>query len=297
MNNKNIGSIEIFFSYAHEDEDLKITLEKHLSILKRLGYLKPWHDRKILPGEKWKSIIDKHIHTAQIILLLISADFINSDFCYGAEMSIALKRHTKGEAITIPVILRPIDNWQATPFGMLLGLPRDRRPITKWKNQDEAFAEVAKGIREVVESLLLSTDNSPKLETTVKGASFILGSNLFLLNGEEQVMDVAPYIKNGIMYLPVRYVALGLGVAYENILWKEDVKKITIIKDDKVVQLTIGNNIILVNGVSIAMDVAPEYILKNVMLPPRIIAKVFGATVSWDEETQAISLFIMKKND
>ena len=85
--------IEVFCSYAHEDEDWRIQLEKHLSSLKREKLITSWHDRKIVPGTDWAYEITMHLSTAQIILLLISPDFIASDFCWGIELKTALKRH------------------------------------------------------------------------------------------------------------------------------------------------------------------------------------------------------------
>ncbi|MBM4467864.1 MAG: toll/interleukin-1 receptor domain-containing protein [Chloroflexi bacterium] len=145
-------TIEIFYSYAREDEELRNELEKHLSILKRQGVLAGWHDRKISPGKEWKDEIDMHLNTARIILLLISADFMASDYCWGVEVERAMERHKAGEARVIPVILRPVD-WKGAPFGKLQALPTDAEPVTSWKNRDEAFVDIAQGIRAVVKEL------------------------------------------------------------------------------------------------------------------------------------------------
>ena len=139
----------LFYSYSHRDEDLRAELEKHLSLLRRSGHISEWHDRRLEPGTEWKGEIDEHLRSAQIILLLISADFLASDYCYDIEMKVALERHDRGEAVVIPVILRPVD-WMSAPFARIQGLPKDARPITTWANRDEAFADVARGIREVV---------------------------------------------------------------------------------------------------------------------------------------------------
>ncbi len=144
---------EIFYSYAHEDEDLRDKLEKHLVTLKRQGLIVGWHDRGILPGKEWKKEIDEHLNTARIILLLISADFIDSDYCYGIEMKQALKRHKAGEAYVIPIILRPVD-WHSSPFSKLQALPTDGKAVTEWSNRDKAFLDIAKGIRKVIDELV-----------------------------------------------------------------------------------------------------------------------------------------------
>jgi tetratricopeptide (TPR) repeat protein len=144
--------LELFYSYAHEDEELRDKLETHLSMLKRQKVISQWHDRGIVAGEEWGDEIDEHLKTADIILLLVSANFLASDYCYDIELKLAMERHEAGEARVIPVILRPCD-WSGAPFGKLQALPKNAKPITIWPNQDEAFTDIAKGIRKVAEEL------------------------------------------------------------------------------------------------------------------------------------------------
>ncbi len=146
------SAVEVFYSYSHKDEKLRDELEKSLTMLKREGIITGWHDRKIGGGDEWAGEIDEHINSARIILLLISTDFLASDYCYDIEVKRAMERHEAGEALVIPVILRPVD-WSSAPFGKLQGFPKDAKPITKWKNRDEAFKDVALGIRKVAEKL------------------------------------------------------------------------------------------------------------------------------------------------
>src|ERR1043166_9679769 len=120
--------MKLFYSYAHEDEPYRTELEKHLSNLRRLGVIAEWHDRKITAGSEWAGEIDKNLEDANIILLLISADFMNSDYCYDNEMKRALERHDAREARVIPIILRPVD-WQGAPFGKLQMLPKDAKAV------------------------------------------------------------------------------------------------------------------------------------------------------------------------
>ena len=98
--------VSIFYSYCHADESYRNELEKHLKILQRQGLVSSWHDRKIMPGSEWKDEIDANLEAADIILLLISADFINSDYCWSVELKQAMHRHDSGAAIVIPIILR-----------------------------------------------------------------------------------------------------------------------------------------------------------------------------------------------
>lgn len=154
-------SIEVFVSYSHKDETLRKKLDDHLIGLKQQGVISLWHDRKIIPGREWASEIDSNLSTAHIILLLVSANFFASDYCYGIELRRALERHEAGVARVIPIIIRPVD-WQNAPFAKLNALPKDGRAVTIWRNRDEAFVDVAKGIREAAREL--TTNSKSKLE-------------------------------------------------------------------------------------------------------------------------------------
>jgi tetratricopeptide (TPR) repeat protein len=153
-------AVSLFLAYAHEDEPLRRLLETHLSGLQRQGLISIWHDRKIVPGTSWAEEIDEHLEQASIILLLVSADFLASDYCYQVEMQRALERHKADKARVIPIILRPAD-WHHTPFAKLQALPTDAQAVTIWHNQDEAFVDVTAGIRRAIEDLpLLSASAS-----------------------------------------------------------------------------------------------------------------------------------------
>jgi TIR domain len=142
----------LFCSYSHRDEPLRDELAKHLKQIERQGLVRSWHDREISAGHLWKEAIDQNLHEADVILLLISADFLASDYCFDIEMKNALERHAAGEALVIPVILRPVD-WRATPFSKLQALPKDGKPVTTFENLDSALEQVAQGIRRAIERL------------------------------------------------------------------------------------------------------------------------------------------------
>lgn len=158
MSVSSTGPIEVFFSYSHQDEKLRDELAKQLKLLERQGVISAWYDRQIIAGSEWGSEIDTHLDSAQVILLLISADFLASDYCWDIEVKRAMERHEAGEAIVIPVILRPVD-WKGTPFSKLQALPKNAKPVTTWTNQDEAFLDAAKGIRQAVEQFAVISSN------------------------------------------------------------------------------------------------------------------------------------------
>jgi hypothetical protein len=138
--------LNVFISYSRLDESFKDELVKHLKTLQDEAVIQIWDDRGILPGTNWDQEIQAQLSAADIVLLLISSDFLASEYCWGKEVQKSLKRHEKGKARVIPVVLRPVD-WLTSPLGKLQALPENAKPITNWDNRDEAFLSVAQGIR------------------------------------------------------------------------------------------------------------------------------------------------------
>lgn len=144
--------VTVFFSYSHRDEELRDELETHLSILKHQRVIDTWHDRRIGAGDEFDGKISEHLERADIILLLVSSYFLDSDYCYNLEMTRAMQRHEEGSARVIPVILRPC-HWQMAPFGKLLAVPDDGKPVSKYPDQHDAFLEVTKAIEKAAAEL------------------------------------------------------------------------------------------------------------------------------------------------
>lgn len=157
-------ALKLFYSYSTKDEELRDQLESHLSLLRRQGIVEEWHFRKIVAGRSFEDDIDKNLEAADVILLLVSADFLNSDYCWDKEMMSALERQNLGEARVIPIIVRPCD-WSGAPFANLEALPRDAKAVTKWGNRDEAWTDVAKGLRASVQEFIKQAPKSGKKET------------------------------------------------------------------------------------------------------------------------------------
>ena len=140
--------VRVFISYAHVDEALRERLRTHLAALARDGLVHAWDDREILGGDDWADEIDERLNQADVILLLVTADFIRSDYCYGKELTRALERNADpaDRAIVIPVILRVCD-WEQSAFARLQALPPGARPISTWPTEDDCYTAVAKGLR------------------------------------------------------------------------------------------------------------------------------------------------------
>ena len=174
----------VFFSYAHRDKLLRDRLDNHLSNLKYRGLITSWYDREIEAGEEWTQQIDIRLNKAHIILLLISADFMASQYCYSIEMKQALERHERREADVIPILLRKVLITDA-PFAKLYMLPTDGKPVTKWRDRDSAFFDIACGIEKVAKKYLAQS---------LEGASAgdVYASQVTLGNNSSSPLEIIP---------------------------------------------------------------------------------------------------------
>ncbi|MFS0514158.1 SUMF1/EgtB/PvdO family nonheme iron enzyme [Nostoc sp. UIC 10607] len=146
-------SLKVFISYSHADESLKNELVNHLTTSIRQCIISTWDAREIPPGGEWDRQIKENLNTADIILLLVSSDFIRSEYCWSIEVTKAVERHEAKEACVIPIILRSVD-WENAPFAQLQALPQNTLPVRSWNNQDDAFKNVAQGIRFAANKLI-----------------------------------------------------------------------------------------------------------------------------------------------
>ena len=199
--------LTLFYSYAHADEDLRDELQKHLALLKRDGVIDGWHDREIEAGTDWDGEISKHLEAADVVLFLVSADFLASDYCWEVEVARAMARHKGGEARVIPVILRPC-NWTRAPFATIQAVPKDAKPVTRWDDQDEAFLNVAQAIERAAESIRTTRTLTP--EPPISAEVWNLPPPTRTFTGRDDLLrDVDTQLKKG---GPIALTALaGLG--------------------------------------------------------------------------------------
>lgn len=184
--------ITIFCSYSHKDQQLWDEMTVHLALLRREALIRDWHDARIEAGEPWADEINRHLNSSQIILLLVSPAFMNSDYLYGVEMKRALERHNLGEAYVIPIILRPTD-WEGSPLGELQALPTDGKAVTLWKNHDEAFRDIARGIQKAIE--ILKSKSAPPTSPSLIPRPPVIG---FVSRRDEQGRDIVERLKAGL---------------------------------------------------------------------------------------------------
>jgi len=139
----------VFYSYSHRDAEFRERLGTYLAPLKHQGKIVEWYDRKIEPGTDWEAEISVQLDTANVIFLLVSEDFLASDYCFGVEVERSFARLKRGEAMVVPILLKPC-LWQESRLSELQIIPRDAKAITSWPSQEDGFANVATEIRELV---------------------------------------------------------------------------------------------------------------------------------------------------
>ncbi|WP_295884674.1 toll/interleukin-1 receptor domain-containing protein, partial [uncultured Thiohalocapsa sp.] len=187
-------AVRIFCSYSHKDEDALDALKDHLAGLRRRRVIADWHDREIRPGADWSAAIDTALNTADIVLLLVSSDFLASDYCNGIELTRALERAAAGEARIIPVYVRPAYT-QGEPFERFQGTPEDQKPVYSWSDADAAWVQVVKFIVAAVDDVLaartLSRQSIP-VQTDAEGTANRAGDGAPTAPTRDRGGDAAP---------------------------------------------------------------------------------------------------------
>jgi TIR domain len=148
------GPLRLFFSYAHEDLEARDRLDEHLELLRRQKVIVTWSDRRIVPGDEWRRVIEENMRAADIILLLISKEFLASEFVYEIEIPLAMAEHESKGASVLPVLLDPVEDLAAQPFGALELLPTKGVAVSKWDDPVRAFADIADGVRKTATEII-----------------------------------------------------------------------------------------------------------------------------------------------
>ena len=138
--------LKVFFSYSHKDAKLLDKLDGHMSGLRMAQVVDTWTDGMIRAGDDWRKEIMELATTADVILLLISSDFLKSDFCQSIELKRALERHETDPTLIIPILLRPCDI-KGTVVEKFQCIPKGAKPVTEWSNRDRAFVDIVERIR------------------------------------------------------------------------------------------------------------------------------------------------------
>jgi hypothetical protein len=148
-NSTKTKGVKLFYSYAHEDEVYRNELSVHLAVHRMDGLVSEWHDRVIRAGEDWNKSIDAALTQAEIILFLVSPDFLASNYIHEIEMRTALRREAESVVRIVPIILRPCA-WNSTPLARFQVLPRDGKPVTTYNSRDTAWLHVSEEILAVI---------------------------------------------------------------------------------------------------------------------------------------------------
>ncbi len=161
----NENTINIFIAYSREDAEILKKLRTNLKVLERTQNVNVWYDGEIEAGSDWEKSIKTHLYTADIILLLVTENFIASDYCYDVEMKEALSLHDQDKVRSIPIIAKEC-LWQDTPFARLQALPEDGKALTSsdWSNPNRPYLNVVEELRSICQDIrnkrkALSSDN------------------------------------------------------------------------------------------------------------------------------------------
>ncbi|MGZ4846278.1 MAG: toll/interleukin-1 receptor domain-containing protein [Halobacteriota archaeon] len=191
-------TIRVFISYSHNDEALKNELEKYLDPLIHDGLIAPWQDRNIAPGADFENEIERRLETSDIILLLITPDFLASDYIFSKELFRAMELHDEGKTCVIPIICR-VCRWNSAPFGKLQVLPKDGKPIAKWDDRDEAFYDIITGIEKSVNSIIRQkSDISVVTKESIENALKVFLPNL-CIEGDASIEEVYRLLKLNVL--------------------------------------------------------------------------------------------------
>lgn len=214
-------SLEVFCCYAREDQEMLVQLTKHLAPLERRGQITIWSDTNLNAGVEWEKELHQHLNSADIILLLISPDFMASDYCYSTEMGRAIQRHDEGSAVVIPILLRP-SLWQDAPFAKLQIVPTGTKPITDWPNRDGAFHDVAKHINRVVSTFSsqhITAEASTRPTVNSEHTNVLVGQNDSLEKFSQRIgipqVNTAP--QRDSMDMPLKKALWN--AAYDRLRW------------------------------------------------------------------------------
>lgn len=179
--------MKVFISYSHKDEAALRRLHTHLAVLRRDGRIENWFDREILAGGEIDAEIAERLESSGIFLLLVSPDFLASDYCVEREMKRALERHCSGAARVVPIIVEPCD-WASTPLHDLKALPRDGKPISEWTNENNAYLDVVNELRRI-----LQAEETPRVaeqaEATIRQGPFRSGVRRYRVKRDFDEID------------------------------------------------------------------------------------------------------------
>lgn len=196
------GLCRVFVSYARVDEAYRVRLDVHLAPLVREGLIDLWSDRAIAAGSDWERDIEHELATADIVLLLVTPDFVASVYCFEKELGEALRRHEEDGVHILPVLVKPVD-LHNMPFGRFQGLPLDLRPVSTWPDADEAWLQVALGVRATVTRIYRGRTRFPAPRTAPGENKTRLGRELRDFYGADSCVIDGPVADGNVEWIPL----------------------------------------------------------------------------------------------
>lgn len=255
--------LKLFYCYARKDKDLRDELDLHLGALKRQNLITSWYDGEIRPGEEWEKKIDDQLQSAHLILLLITPHFIASDYCYSIEMNKALERRKQGIVKVIPLILRSTE-WKNTPLGMLQALPTNGKPLTLWKNRDEAYLNIVHGIHQTIETIFsqrateqVENDNERQKTQVLLGKIMRLAAISYsALSKDNLLKDLVAHLESMFSVQGISIILLenGTSSSWTISQWRMKKRRRSMINDKKQNNTSNTTRLKFVKSVTITME-------------------------------------------
>lgn len=269
---------DLFISYASEDRE---TIAEPLAKALRQEGMSVWYDKFVLTlGDSLRKAIDEGLSKSRYGIVILSPNFFNKAWPQ-KELDALVEREVAGVKVILPV-WHNISHSNVAKFSPLLA---DKLAISTSEGIQKVVSEIKKVVKPSIEgkksNIIVGTINILTKELTVDGQ--VVSENVLL------------YIKDGRTYIPVKYLALALGVKEQNILWAEDSESIILIKGDRVVQVKVGENLMLINGSTLIMDIKPIKVDGEIMMNASYIAQALGGTVTFDQGTYTIIFLSFRK--
>lgn len=155
-----MNSLKVFFLYAKTDKRLAEILMHYLTPLVKMRKVDIYDGSDVIAGKEWDLETKENFNQSDIFIALISPDFVASDFCYEDDLKMVIEKHNNKHAIMLPILVKLTPFWKDLVIGKLDYLPIDGKPISQWKNEEEALFDVTKYIKKMIKKLVGKEEES-----------------------------------------------------------------------------------------------------------------------------------------
>ncbi len=185
--------VKLFFSYAHEDREYLNEFKDYVKIFERNGLVEQWDDNELVVGEKWDSKIKDKIYSADIVIFLLSASSLASDYIYNHELKVAFELNEMDEVYVIPIIIKDC-LWDMTEFSEFQILPLDGKAVNSWRLKEEAWTSVARGLKKAIDNIIVAKQENIKSAEDIEVEDKIFfDTNKILFDDKQDLTETSKY--------------------------------------------------------------------------------------------------------